>query len=826
MRADTLSIRQKIFTLALVLLGVAALALAYFIHDYAGRASNRAFDRLLTASALTIAGAVQVEGDAVTIELPVAAFAIFSGSDRIFYAVRGSAGEHVTGYDDLAPETVPATSAEPRFETIDYGGERVRLVTVGRLVSAANAANWVTIHVAETLQERRALATEIFSRAMLPLMVLTLFAVAIVWFALGRMFAPLASLEHELRARTPDDLSPLGVAVPAEVSQLVGALNDFMARLRQVMDRMSGLVAEAAHEVRTPLASLRAQAELATEETDPERLRDRVGRIHQRAVQASQLVSQLLMDATVSHRLDVGDARPIPIRAVLDEVIQRLDPARARRVGLTVDPGVAGAELFGDRVVLREMLRNVIDNALDYSDGDVELAAEPLGEDIRFAIADRGPGIPDAEKEAVFERFRLPHRGPGSGLGLAIVRRAAQSYGGTVSLHDRDGGGLVVEIVLPARVGKIEEAEQHRAPSAAAFCAAMLMVSALVLHGEAEAKEVVFPAPGGQEAAVLTIVGSTDTPLFTPLIKAFQAGRPDVTVIYSERDTLDIYTGHLDGTLRPVPDLIISSAADLQVKLANDGHARPHNSDEVASLPNWARWRGEVIGFTFEPAVIIYNPDLIAEHEVPRTHLALAELLERNPERFRGMLGTYDISKSGVGYLLAAQDQLISSNFWRLATAFGRTGIHLSGSSPDILDRVERGDLALGYNVLGSYAFARAASGRKLGVVVPDDYVLVITRTALIPERVANPALAGAFVDFLIGPQGQAILAGNIALGAVQPGSRGTFTAEAIAARGRGAVQPIPLTPALLVSLDQQRRERFLKTWLEIVSPREAVTGQ
>lgn len=829
MHADTLSIRQKIFTLALVLLGVAALALAYFIHDYAGRASNRAFDRLLTASALTIAGAVQVEGDAVTIELPVAAFAIFSGSDRIFYAVRGSGGEHVTGYDDLAPQTVPATSAEPRFETIDYGGERVRLVTVGRLVSAANAANWVTIHVAETLQERRALAAEIFSRAMLPLMALTLIAVAIVWFALGRMFAPLATLEHELRARTPDDLSPLGVAVPAEVSQLVGALNDFMARLRQVMDRMSGLVAEAAHEVRTPLASLRAQAELAAEETDPERLRDRVGRIHQRAVQASQLVSQLLMDATVSHRLDVGDARPIPIRAVLDEVIQRLDPARARRVGLTVDPGVSGAELFGDRVVLREMLRNVIDNALDYSDGAVELAAEPRGEDIRFAIADRGPGIADTEKEAVFERFR---RGPaaegrvGSGLGLAIVRRAAQSYGGTVSLHDRDGGGLVVEIVLPARVGRSEEADPGRAPSAAAFCVAALVASALALSGEAGAKEVVFPAPSGQEAAVLTIVGSTDTPLFTPLIRGFQASRPDVTVIYAERDTLDIYTGHLDGSLRPVADLIISSAADLQVKLANDGHARPHNSTEVASLPNWARWRGEVIGFTFEPAVIIYNPDLIAEHEVPRTHLALAELMERNPERFRGMLGTYDISKSGVGYLLAAQDQLISSNFWRLATAFGRTGIHLSGSSPDILDRVERGDLALGYNVLGSYAFARAASGRKLGVVVPDDYVLVITRTALIPARVANPVLAGAFVDFLIGPQGQAILAGNIALGAVQPGSRGAFTAEAIAARGRGAVQPIPLTPALLVSLDQQRRERFLKTWLEIVSPREAATGQ
>src|SRR5690606_24043081 len=149
-------------------------------------------------------------------------------------------------------------------------------------------------------------------------------------------------------------------------------------------------------------------------------------------------------------------------------------------------------------------------------------------------------------------------------------------------------------------------------------------------------------------------------------------------------------------------------------------------------------------------------------------------------ERFRGMVGTYDIATSGVGYLLAAQDQLISSNFWRLATAFGRTSVHLSGSSPDILDRVARGDLALGYNVLGSYAFARQAAGALIAIVVPDDYVLVLTRTMLVPRNAPHADLAAAFVDFALSPQGQAVAAGTSALGSVMPGSFGEFTAEAI----------------------------------------------
>ncbi|MDB5528424.1 MAG: Two-component system, OmpR family, sensor histidine kinase TctE [Devosia sp.] len=331
-----------------------------------------------------------------------------------------------------------------------------------------------------------------------------------------------------------------------------------------------------------------------------------------------------------------------------------------------------------------------------------------------------------------------------------------------------------------------------------------------------------YPAPNGQPSATLTIVGTTDEPLFRHFIEGFQREHADIAVVYDETDTLPLFQGLVAGTLALDPDLIVSSAADLQMKLANDGYALAYDSPWLDALPTWARWRNEVFGFTFEPAVIVYNPALISAEDVPRTHLGLAELLETQTARFAGKIATYDIGESGVGYLLAANDQFISSNFWRLASAFGRAKVRLSGSSPRILDAVDSGELALAYNVLGSYAFARRAESQNIQVVVPDDYVLVLTRSMLIPRSAPRADLGKAFVDFALSPAGQAIAAGPTALGALAGAFPDGFTSATISARGRGALQPIAIGPSLLVSLDQQRRDRFLATWREIVAPGSA----
>jgi two-component system sensor histidine kinase TctE len=264
--------------------------------------------------------------------------------------------------------------------------------------------------------------------------------------------------------------------------------------------------------------------------------------------------------------------------------------------------------------------------------------------------------------------------------------------------------------------------------------------------------------------------------------------------------------------------VFISTAVDLQVRLANDGFALPYASPYASRLPAWAVWRSEVFGFTFEPAVIVYNPKRFTAETAPHTRRELLALLESDPVRWRGRIGTYDISASSAGYLLGMQDELVSSNFWGLANAMGKAAVRLRPTSADILDDIEAGRLDLGYNVFGSYALAREAAGRNVGVVVPQDYVLVLARAALIARHTTQPELARAFIDWLLSPAGQAVAASNAGFGAIMEGTPGPWTTASVLARSKGLVQPIALGPALLVGLDQQRHARFVQNWMRLVN--------
>ncbi|MFM9859969.1 extracellular solute-binding protein [Pseudoxanthobacter sp. M-2] len=815
-----LSIRRRVLGLAFLVLAISAMVFAVFLRDYANRAADRAFDRLLAASALSIAGAVQVEDGRVTVELPLASLAMLgAGGDRVFYLVEAPDGAFVTGYPDLAAGRPRAARSEPNFEDLSYRGERVRVATIGRLSSVGGGAGFVSIRVAETRHGREALANEILARAVLPLVALLLVALAVVWFGVRRAFVPLAGIEQELRERAPDDLSPLRLPVPIEVMALVSALNDFMRRLDSSLKTLSGLVADAAHQVRTPLAALRAQAEVALEERDPAKVRERLVRIHRNATATSDLVNQLLMEAIVAHRLETREVAPLTPAVIVDEVRARLDDDDEGRLAVSVAPAARGVTIWGDRLALREMLRNLVENALAYSDDDVEIDVTLASSGrVAVSVADRGDGIADDEKALVLQRFRRGRAGadaPGTGLGLAVAKSVAEAHGGKIMLLDRPGGGLVARVELPC-----EPTPATRSATAAMATLVLAALLSLAAGSDSLARQTTYPAPEGVDRGgpVLTVAGATDTGHFAHFIRDFQAMRPEVTVVYVEMDTIRLYDAVVAGTLPPSTDVIVSSAADLQVKLANDGFARAHESEATRRLPAWARWRSEVFGFTYEPAVIVYNTALVPEAERPRSHLALTELLEREPERFRGRVGTYDIAQSGVGHLLAMQDAQISSNFWRLARAFGRVDAELGDSSPQILDLVEEGELALGYNVLGSYAFGRVVEGGRLGVVVPEDYTLVLTRTMLIPKSADDIALGGAFIDYALSPRGQAIAAGPSALGAVIPGTPGEFTSERIARAARGVVHPVALGPALLVALDQQRKARGLETWRRLVT--------
>ncbi len=834
---ESFSIRQRVFTLGAVLLACALIGLVFFLRGYAQRAAEQAFDRLLAASALTIAGSVQIEDNEVTVEPPVSSLAMLSGGERVFYEARTSNGRLITGYGDLAPGLPLAQSATPVFTYLSYHDEPIRVATVGRLVSASQHAGWVTLRVAETLGSRDALAGEILGRSVLPLVVVSLVALGLLWFGVQRAFAPLAVVERELRRRAPDDLEPLVKPVPREVRRLIEALNGFMQRLSGAMDTLNTLVADAAHQVRTPLASLRAQAEVALDETDPQRLHARLERIHLNATHASQLINQLLMDATITHRLGKGARALVGVAETVNETRRRIGPLEAQRLRIAIAPEVRRARIAGDRIALREMLRNLVDNALRYApDGPVEIQATPVaGYRVALTVSDRGPGVADDEKESVQQRFSRGRAGetlPGSGLGLAIVRSVAVAHGGSLWLLDRPGGGLTARVVLPlARAGA-----NRALMAAAAVCAACLLLAAPSADVRAAGAEVTsaaappaapqvagipeiitrYPAPQ-PSSRVLTIAGPTDTPVVAPLIQGFQSHRPDVSVVYREMGSRELYEAAIEGRLKDV-DVLMSSASDLQIRLANDGYALSYASPYAARLPSWAIWRHEVYGFTFEPAVFVYNPKRFAEAEVPRSRQDLLRLLEQDPLRLRGRIGTYDIAASSLGYLLAEQDELVSSNFWGLANAMGQAGVRLAATSAEILDAIERDELDIGYNILGSYALSRQAAGRPIGVVFPQDYVLVLARSVLIARTAPNPDLGRALVDWLLSPAGQQVASSHAALGSIMEDTPGRWTSEAVLARSQGIVQPVVLSPALLVGLDQRRHSRFVQNWIRLVT--------
>jgi two-component system sensor histidine kinase TctE len=359
---------------------------------------------------------------------------------------------------------------------------------------------------------------------------------------------------------------------------------------------------------------------------------------------------------------------------------------------------------------------------------------------------------------------------------------------------------------------------------AAAACLGALCMAGLLLGSApaevraADIAEVVTRYPAPQPTSrVLTIAGPTDTPVVAPLIQGFQSQRPDVTVVYREMGSRELYEAAVAGQLKDV-DVLMSSASDLQIRLANDGYALSYSSPYAAKLPSWAIWRHEVYGFTFEPAVIVYNPKRYTEATVPRSRQDLLRLLERDAAKLRGRIGTYDIAASSVGYLLAEQDELVSSNFWGLANAMGQAGVRLSATSAEILDAIENDQIDIGYNILGSYALSRQAAGAPIGVVFPQDYVLVLARSVLIARTAPTPELGRALVDWLLSPAGQQVASSHAALGSIMEDTPGRWTSEAVLARSQGIVQPVVLSPALLVGLDQRRHSRFVQNWIRLVT--------
>lgn len=350
-----------------------------------------------------------------------------------------------------------------------------------------------------------------------------------------------------------------------------------------------------------------------------------------------------------------------------------------------------------------------------------------------------------------------------------------------------------------------------------------------------------FPAQGTQQA-VLSVDSSTDTVLFAPAIRDFQRRHPGVAVRYADRQSLVMHASALrrarggalsSGPDDANPDLLISSSLDLQTLLANDGYVLPHRSAQTRALPEGAQWRDEVFSLGADPVVMVYHPRLLPPARAPQTRGQLLALLRDPDQPLMGRIGTYDATRSGLGYLLATQDARYDSTAGVLLAAMGANRVRLGDYIEPLLDELEAGRLALVYNVPASYVQARIAAGSPLRMVVAQDYTLLTTRAAVIPAAAARADLARSFLDDLLSPEGQAVLARDTRLlpirQAVAAGRDGRAMAHlAHSAAGEGAPASAwgadgtagasawrLLAPGLglLVYLDPLKRRRFLQAW-------------
>lgn len=446
------SIAWRLTLLLTLLLSIAAAGTVVAALSYGQTAATRAFDRLLTGAALQIAERISVVEGETVVDIPLSAFGLLSlaPEDRIFYRIIGPEGETLTG-DETFP--LPGASAETDgsllYDTA-FSGEAVRAISMKRFLAERAVRGPITVIVAQTLRARSELANEIVARAVIGVIVAGGVTLALALLAMHLALSPLRRIERAILSRDPKDLTPFSTATPREVEALVAAINRFMARLDRRVGAMQDFVADAAHQMRTPITALRAQTELAMEEDDPRKLKALQRRIRDRAIGVSRLTDQLLSHALVTHRADSATLERIDLRRVAVEAereARRTGGAEGIELDLPADPVM----VKGDAFSLREAARNLVTNALAHGKRPVRLRVSVTGNGkALIAAEDQGPGMNAAQLERIGERFARDGSNPQSaGLGLAIVAEVAGFHHGAICTAARAAEGFEVGIELP-----------------------------------------------------------------------------------------------------------------------------------------------------------------------------------------------------------------------------------------------------------------------------------------------------------------------------------------------------------------------------------------
>ena len=441
--------------LKVLLPSVAALLTLGAVGEYflALEPASDAYDQALMDVGIALGERIRANDESVSFDLPGAAEQVLRTDkyDTIYYSVRRPDGSTLAG--DAGLPSIPS-SQQPEDGVIAYDGkyrgEPIRVVAL--LVPCGGRI--CVVQVAETINKRRNLARNIVLSSLVPELLIALMTLAIVWFGVGRGLAPLEDLSNEIRARSARDLRPIDPGhAPLEAQPLVSALNQLFGQVAESNSNQQRFLANAAHQLRTPLAGLQAHTELALAQDIPEAHRAELEQVHRATIRTARLATQLLSLA----RAEPGGYRSgfasVNLRAVVEDAADEwVHRALAKEIDLGFE--LADAQVSGDALFLREALVNLIHNAIEYTlnGGRVTVRTGIRNERAYFEVEDDGPGIPLPERAQVMERFyRVPGTaGIGSGLGLSIVREIAAAHGAEIEIGSGEGGrGCKVGLTFP-----------------------------------------------------------------------------------------------------------------------------------------------------------------------------------------------------------------------------------------------------------------------------------------------------------------------------------------------------------------------------------------
>ena len=465
------SIRRSLALWLVLPLALLVPATAFLFYRLALAPALDSLDHALDGTALALEHLVrQQDGQLSLVVSPELDSALRADRyDEVHWAVLGPDGRMLAGDHALATLGGPPSPVDWRFFDSNYGGRPVRVALHSWTCLPAPAAQ-CEARVSETLNKRQGVAQQVLAAAASSMLVEALVLAVLGWLAIARSLKPMESLSKDIEQRSPEHLGPVDRPdIPREVASLVTALNDLFSRVMTASAAEKAFIADAAHQLRTPLTVLRTETELALLESHPPQLEGLLRRLHIATTRAARLANQLLSQARAEHERHNSARERFDLKQIATEAAEEWV---ARSVDAGVDLGfeLESARIDGHGFLLREMLANLLDNAINYAGHGARITVRtgpsPDAPDCAILeVEDSGPGIPPEERERAFERFQRGNAGgTGSGLGLSIVRDIAGHHGARAELLDGPGGvGLRVRVSFAAVDASPRPARPHRA---------------------------------------------------------------------------------------------------------------------------------------------------------------------------------------------------------------------------------------------------------------------------------------------------------------------------------------------------------------------------